>query len=190
LLSVALLVLQVVLAGTFVAAASAKGLRADEFLAALRLSYLPEWTVRPLALLVPGLEVALAGWLLLAPPDRLVAPFAASAALLAAFTLWMGWVSGRRLRVRCGCFGGDGGEVGPRTLARNAILLLAALGGLALASRVASPLPGPSWEAAASVLALGLCVALVQALRLVWPNLVLSYERLRDGNAAAALDLE
>lgn len=186
---VALLVLQVLLAGTFVAAAAAKGLRADEFVAALRLSYLPEWTIRPLALLVPALEIGLGFWLLLAPPDRLVAPFAASAVLLAAFTGWMAWVSGRRLRVRCGCFGGDGGEVGPRTLVRNAGLLAVALAGLLLAGRVASPLPGPSWEAGAVVIALGLCVALAQALRMVWPHLVLSYERLRDGGAAAT-DLE
>jgi hypothetical protein len=93
------------------------------------------------------------------------------------------------LRVRCGCFGGDGGEVGPRTLLRNAVLLAAALAGWALAARVASPLPGPSWEAAGAAVALALSIALVQAARLVWPHLVVTYERLRDGGIAAA-DLE
>lgn len=182
---VVLLLIQVVLAATFVAAAAAKGLRADEFVAALRLSHLPEWTIRPLALLVPALEVALAFWLVLAAPTGLVAPFVASAGLLAVFTGWMVWVSGRRLRVRCGCFGGDGGEVGPRTLGRNAALLALALVGLLLATREASPLPGPSWEAAGGALALALCVALVQAVRSVWPHLVLSYDRLRDGGQPA-----
>lgn len=180
-----LLMMQVALAGTFVAAAAAKALRADEFVDALRLSHLPEWAIRPLAVLVPGLEAGLAFWLVLAPPDRTAAPFAASAALLAAFTGWMGWVRSRRLHVRCACFGGDGGEVGPRTLVRNAGLMLLAAAGWALGSRVVSPLPGPSWDAAAAALALGLTVALAQAARLVWPHLVLSYDRLRDGGAVA-----
>lgn len=190
-MSFVLLVLQVALAGTFVAAAAGKLLRSDEFVAALRLSYLPEWTIRPLAVAVPALEVALALWLVLAAPARVAAPFLASAALLTAFTLWMGWVSGRRLRVRCGCFGGDGGEVGPRTLLRNAVLLVAALLGWALASRAASPLPGPSWEAAGAAVALALSVALVQAVRMVWSHLMVTYERLRDGGSGmAAADLE
>lgn len=186
-----LLVLQVALAGTFVAAAAAKLLRADEFVAALRLSYLPEWTIRPLAVAVPTLEVALALWLVLARPDAVATAFLACAGLLAAFTLWMAWVSGRRLRVRCGCFGGDGGEVGPRTLLRNAVLLAAALVGWALASRVVPLLPGPSWEAAGAAIALALSVALVQALRMVWPHLMITYDRLGDGSAGmAAADLE
>lgn len=186
-----LLVLQVALAGMFVAAAAAKLLRADEFVAALRLSYLPEWTIRPLAVAAPTLEVALALWLVLASPTGVAGAFLACAALLAAFTLWMAWVRSRRLRVRCGCFGGNGGEVGPRTLLRNAVLLVAALAGWALAERVASPLPGPSWEAAGAAIALALSIAMVQALRMVWPHLVVTYERLQDGGAGlAAADLE
>ncbi len=119
------------------------------------------------------------------------ATFLASAGLLAAFTIWMGWISSRRLRVRCGCFGGDGGEVGPRTLLRNAVLLVVAAVGWVLAERVASPLPGPSWEAVATAVALALSIALVQALRMVWPNLVVTYEHLQGGGAGiAAADLE
>ncbi len=185
-----LLVLQVAIAGMFVAAAAAKLLRADEFVAALRLSYLPEWTIRPLAVAVPTLEVALAFWLVLAAPGDVAAAFLACAGLLAAFTLWMAWISSRRLSIRCGCFGGNGGEVGPRTLLRNAVLLVAALVGWTLATRAASPLPGPSWEAVATAVALALSIALVQALRMVWPHLVVTYEHLQGGAGIAAADLE
>jgi len=183
-LSLIVLALQVGLALVFVAAATAKALRSDEFVAALRLSHFPEPVALLLAVVVPTLEVVLAFWLVLASPDRLPLAFLAAAALLAAFTLWMGWVEVRRLRVRCGCFGGNGGEVGPGTIARNAGLLVLAGAGWLASSRVASPLPGPSPELLATAVALALSVALLQALRLAWPHLVIDYEGFQRQGAA------
>lgn len=179
-----LLLIQIALAVVFVAAAAGKALRADEFAAALRLSHLPEPVVRPLAALVPALEVALAFWLVLAAPRALPLAFAAAAALLAAFTVWLGWVRARGLRVRCGCFGLGGGVIGPAALGRNTVLLGLALVGWGLASRVATPQPGPTWETGTAALAAGLAVALIQAGRLVWPELAVSFDRLQRQQAA------
>jgi len=180
-----LLALQVALALVFVASAAAKALRSDEFVAALRLSHLPEPIVLVTAVAVPALELVLAFWLVLAAPGQTPAAFLAAAALLFAFTAWMGWVEARRLRVRCGCFGADGGEVGPQTIARNAGLLALALGGWVLSSRSASPLPGPSTELFATAVAVAFSVALVQALRLAWPRMVIDYEAFQRRGTAA-----
>ena len=179
------LVLQLVLALVFVAAAAAKALRSDEFVAALRLSRLPEPVALLTAVAVPALEVVLAFWLVLATPERLPVAFLAAAALMLAFTAWMGWVEARRLRVRCGCFGAGEGEVGPRTIGRNAVLLALALVGWVVSSRAVSPLPGPSAELLATLAAIALSVALLQALRLAWPQMVIDYEAFQRRNAAA-----
>jgi hypothetical protein len=176
--------LQIVLALVFVGAGAAKALRPEEFVAALRLSHLPGPVALFTAVVVPSLEVLLAFWLILATPDRLPVAFLAGAALLLAFTGWMGWVEARRLHVRCGCFGADGGEVGPRTIARNVGLLALTLVGWFASSRVASPLPGPSAEAFATVAAVALIVALLQAFWVARPQMVLDYEAFRQRGAA------
>ncbi|MCC6313492.1 MAG: hypothetical protein IT337_05730, partial [Thermomicrobiales bacterium] len=121
-------------------------------------------------------------WLLLARPTQLPAAFAASGALLLLFTGWMAWVNARRLRIRCGCFGAGEGEVGPRTMLRNAGLLALALLGWALAARIDTPGLGPTLPAFAVALALALCVALVQAARLVLPHLVVTDARFGAGS--------
>jgi dienelactone hydrolase/uncharacterized membrane protein YphA (DoxX/SURF4 family) len=183
--SIAVLALQLALALVFVASAAAKVLRSDEFVAALRLSHLPEPIAVLTAVAVPALEIGLAFWLVLAPPDRVPSAFVAAGALLIAFTVWMGWVEARRLRVRCGCFGAGGGEVGPRTIARNLGLLALALTGWGVASRVASPLSGLSVELLATMVAVALCVALLQALRMAWPQMVIDYESFQRRGATA-----
>jgi len=175
-LSWLLLALQVILSAVLLVAATEKTLRAEEFFAALRLSHLPDGAIAPLGVAVPALELALALALLLAPARWLPLAFAAAALSLAAFTAWMGWVRARRLRVRCGCFGPGGGYVGPRTIGRNLLLLALALGGLALAVQVPTPLPGPSLAMAVAVTSLGVCLALLVALRVAWPHLILSVE--------------
>src|SRR5262245_28168663 len=110
-----LLALQLGLSAALIVAATGKVLLSDDLVAALRLSHLPEAMIKPLAVAVPLLEVGLALALVLSPPGRLTLALIATAVLLALFTLWMGWVQARQLRVRCGCFGGGGGDVGPRT---------------------------------------------------------------------------
>ena len=172
-----LVALQVILSVVLLVAAMEKTLRAEEFFAALRLSHLPAGTIGPIGVAVPGLELTLALALLLAPARWLPLAFGAGVVILGAFTAWMGWVRARRLRVRCGCFGPGGGYVGPRTIGRNLLLLGLVLGGLVLAGQTRSPVPGPSLAMAITVTSLGLCLALLVALRAAWPQLVLSFEQ-------------
>jgi hypothetical protein len=180
-MSLLLMLGQVLLAGVMIVAATGKLLRSDEFVAALRLSRLPDGVAAVAAVTVPAAEAALAFWLVLSPPGLLPAAFAATAALLALFTGWMVWVRARRLFVRCGCFGGGGGEVGAATIVRNLVLMCLAAGGAALAAAVPSPLPGFSFEALLAAIPIALLVALAQALWSVWPRLVIRYEQLRGG---------
>ena len=184
-----LLALQVVLSAVLFIAATEKALRSEEFAAALRLSHLPAGIVGPVGVGVPALEVALAIALLLVPAGRLPLAFGATALLFAAFTAWMSWVRARRLRVRCGCFGAGGGEVGSRTIGRNIVLLTLALGGLLSSARVPTPLPEPSLPLAITVTAGGMCLALLLALRAFWPNLILTLEQYQ-ARAAGVTDGE
>lgn len=182
-MSVVLLLLQVGIAALLLVAATGKLLRSDEFAAALRLSYLPDWAVGTLLVAVPLAETLLAAGLLLAAPDRLPVAFWLVAVLLAVFTGWMLWVRSRRLYVRCGCFGVGGTEVGAATIARNGALLALAVGGGVLAGLAPSPVPGPSWPLLLTVVAGGLTVALVAAGWMAWPHLVISEARLARGAA-------
>lgn len=183
-MSLIVLGLQIVLALVFVTAAIAKAQQAESFLAALRLSHLPEPIARGLAVAVPLLELLVAFWLILAAPAGVPLAFLAAAAMLVAFTAWMGWVQARRLRVRCACFGAGDGEVGQATIGRNIGFIVLAVLGWLLSSRTMSPLPGASPELLATVVAIALSLALVQALRLAWPELVLDYERFQRRGAA------
>jgi hypothetical protein len=170
-----LLALQVILGAVFLVAATEKTLRAEEFFAALRLSHLPAGAIVPLGVAVPALELTLALALLLAPARWLPLAFGATVLVLGAFTIWMGWVRARRLRVRCGCFGPGGGYIGLGTIGRNLLLLALALVGLMLAGQTRTPLPGPSLAMAVTVTSLGLCLAFLVTLRAAWPHLILSF---------------
>jgi uncharacterized membrane protein YphA (DoxX/SURF4 family) len=181
-----MLAILVVLSALFVVAATGKLLNADDFVTALRLSRLPERTIAPLAVVVPVLEMLLALALVLAPARRLPVAFAAAGLMLAIFTLWMGWIHARRLRVRCGCFGGGGAEIGPRSIGRNLLLLLMAVGGLVLTSRTSSPLPPPTLPFVVAVTSLAMCLALAQTLHHAWPHLITTYERYQAKHASAS----
>jgi hypothetical protein len=184
-LSWLLLALQGILSVVLFIAATEKMLRAEEFLAALRLSHLPASAIAPIGVGVPALELTLALALMLAPARWLPLVFLATALILGGFTAWMGWVRAHRLRVRCGCFGPGGGQVGPRTIGRNLVLLVLALAGLVLASQTRTPLPGPSLAMAVTVTSLGVCFALLLALRTTWPHLILSFEQYQARQAVA-----
>jgi hypothetical protein len=180
-----LLALQLALAAVLFLAATGKALRPDEFMSALRLSHLPTVAVRPIAVAVPVVELALAAALVLGPANWLPGALVATAALLGAFTVWMGWVRTRHLRVRCGCFGPGGAEIGGRTIGRNLLLALLAIAGMLLAMRTQSPLPGPSLAMAVAATSLAMCLALVDALRAAWPDLAVTFDRLHAGDVAA-----
>lgn len=178
-----LLALQLVLAVVLFLAAVGKALRSEEFFSALRLSQLSTRLVTPLGVAVPVVELALAAALLLAPEPALPAVLTLTLLLFAAFTLWMAWVRAKHLRVRCGCFGVGGAEVGTRSIARNVGLVALALAGVALAGRTESPLPGPSLPLVVAVTSLAMCLALLDALRAAWPQLVVTFDHLQAREA-------
>ena len=181
-MSWALTALQFVLAGTLILAAVAKFFQADEFVAALRLSHVPEPAVPLLAVAVPVVEVLLGCGLLLAAPRQLGWAFAAVAALFAAFTFWMTWVRARGLHVRCGCFGPNGGQVGQRTILRNLGLLALAVAGMVIAEKSAPVLYDASLWWVLTVVAAVLVITMVAAVRFVLPHLTLSEASLRTGS--------
>ena len=178
-----LLALQVALAVVLFLAAAGKALRSEEFLSALRLSHLPAGLVGPIGVAVPVLELALAASLVLAPERVLPVALGGTILLFGVFTAWMGWVQAKRLRVRCGCFGPGGTEVGFRTIARNALLVLLAIVAFLLAGRADSPLPEPSLPMVIAVTSLAMCLALLDGLRAAWPHLVVTFDRLQAREA-------
>ena len=180
-MTVVLVLIQFGVAAMLVTAAAGKAVQSDQYVAALRLSYLPEWAVKVVAVGLPILEVGIALRLLLTPPEHLQAPFVLTILLLLVFTLWMVWVDRRGLTVRCGCFGGGEGKVGTGTITRNVILILIAAAGWWLAGRFTSPLPGMSWPTVVAATSALMIVALVQAFRMVQGHLVISEGRLPDG---------
>lgn len=175
--------LQIALASVLFLAAIGKALRSDEFAAALRLSHIPTPLVTPLAIVVPLVEASLAALLVLAPARWLPETLTATLLLLLLFTLWLTSVRLRHLRVRCGCFGPGGADVGPRTIGRNALFVLAALGALLLVRQAESALPGPSFAMAVCATSLAMSLALLDALRTAWPHLAVTFDRLQPHEA-------
>jgi hypothetical protein len=121
------------------------------------LRVLPSSLSRPAAYATPAIEAGIAVLLLL--PWTQTAGFACAAALLAAFALATWAVHRRGIRAACRCFGQSTAVLGPRHVARDTLLTLAALGGLAF--RTLGALPGPS---TAPALALGLAAGVLLAL--------------------------
>ena len=115
------------------------------------------------AVCVPAAELAVVA--LLALPWAVGAGFAAGAGLLLAFTVVTGRELARGHRVRCRCFGAGDARIGPAQIARNIVLLGAAVAGLAIE-------PVSHGGAGGAGLALGFGLALLTALALVrWDDL-------------------
>ena len=126
-------VLRVSLAGLFAVAASHK-LRAPVPFAATLAGYalLPAWALKPVAVVLPALEVALVLALLAPVPGAAAVAAAGGAALLAVYSAAIGINLARgRTDIDCGCLGpaaADGSVGSPLSaglLARNAALALA-----------------------------------------------------------------
>jgi hypothetical protein len=175
-----LLALQLSLSGVFLLAATGKVLRSEEFLAALRLSHLPEVFVGVLGVGVPALEYGLVIALLISTPLTLQVALSIAIALLAVFTVWMVWVVARQLHLRCGCFGTGGVEVGLYSIARNSLLLLVATAALVLARQTRSPLPLPSGWLVMTIIALSMGFVLLYALWATRSGLILTLHRLES----------
>jgi hypothetical protein len=181
-----LLALQLLLGGVLFLAATGKAWQPEAFAAALRLSHLPSRLIRSLSIVIPALELGLALALVLSTPRTLPIALGATALLLGIFTAWMVWIRANHLRVRCGCFGPGGTEVGRRTIARNGLLILLATAAAVLAGRTESVLPTPSFWMVVTVTTVSVCLALLVALREVAPHFVFTLEQLQERQALAA----
>jgi hypothetical protein len=111
--------------------------------------------------LAPGVPVRLAGpavvageaavVVLVTLPGTAAVGFALAAALLAAFTAAILSTMRRRQIVSCQCFGSSSSPVGPPHLARNGVLLLAAVMGVVAAAGPERPTPGTGVLASAVI---------------------------------------
>lgn len=158
-----LLACQLGLALVLILAATGKLVNSEQFRAALRLSHVPSTLISLISVLIPPAELCLAGALVLGTPRILPAIMISTALLLAAFTAWMYFVYSRGMRVRCGCFGTGGSEVGIRTILRNTLLILMALVGVTLALNTRSPLPALSLWWVMAVVSSSMAVMLIDA---------------------------
>jgi len=158
-----LLACQLILATVLLVAATGKLLNSEQLGAALRLSHLPKALITPMAVLTPAVELCLAVGLVLSTPPSLPFIIAATVGLFCLFTIWMLAVYIRGLHLKCGCFGTASAEIGPRTILRNVLLIVASLGGFVLAQTTRSPLPGPSLWMLMTVLSLGMSVMLLRS---------------------------
>ncbi|MGH2486534.1 MAG: MauE/DoxX family redox-associated membrane protein, partial [Ktedonobacterales bacterium] len=111
-----LLVCQLGLALVLLLAATGKLINSEQFRAALRLSKLPSGLDMPISLLVPSVEVLLAGALVLAVPRFLPAVLVLTTLLFSLFTAWIFSVYVQGMKIKCGCFGTGDSDIGLRTL--------------------------------------------------------------------------
>lgn len=173
-----LLACQFVLAFILLLAATGKFLNIEQFLAALRLSYMPKTLVIPLAVLTPIVEICLAFGLVFSIPVLLPLIMVATSALLVMFTVWMIIVYARGLRLRCGCFGSGESTIGPHAILRNIFFIALLVVGFVLSMRLQSPLSVPSFWMIVAVSSLGMCLMLLRAFQHGKSALVLSLEQL------------
>ena len=113
--------------------------------------------------LIPTLEATVV--VLLVAPVSVMFGFGAGAILLLAFTAVTGAEIAGGRRVRCRCFGAGAAPIGPAQIARNIVLLIVSVAGLAI-----EPMSHGSANGAWLVLAVGL--AALSAVALVrWDDL-------------------
>lgn len=182
-----LLICQLLLATVMLLAATGKMLNGEQFLTALRVGYVPQSLVIVIAVLTPAMEFCLAVGLVLSPPSLLPISLMVCTAVLVLFTGWMLAVSLRGLRVKCGCFGAGGADVGPSTIGRNIALIIISLGGLLLTLSHQSLLPAPSFWMVITVLSCCMSIMLLRALQQGKGALTLSLTQLEQDQSSSIL---
>jgi hypothetical protein len=88
-----------------------------------------------------------------------------AAALLMSFTLWIGYMLLKNIRVRCGCFGRQSEPISWSTVLRNICLVVVAVTGAALTALTDEGFPTVSREFLVTATSLGAATALLVALR-------------------------
>jgi uncharacterized membrane protein YphA (DoxX/SURF4 family) len=120
------LVLRLGLGGLLIVAGALK-LRAPVAFATEIANYQLVPAVAPyVAAVLPVLELAVGGALIIAPRAWRRAAALAALGMLAAFTVAVASAYFRRINIDCGCFGTGGGPITGLTLVRNAVLMLSA----------------------------------------------------------------
>lgn len=166
-MATALLFARVVLAVIFSVAALAKLTDGDGFRRALGAFRVPERLVRPLGILLPAAELAVAAGL--GPTRSAWAAALAALALLLLFSAAIGVGLGFDYSLECRCFGELGEpRLGWRGLLRN--IVLASLAAFVVASHWGDGTTAPVWLGAETdelIVGLAVCLALVAASFLV-----------------------
>jgi protein-disulfide isomerase len=181
------LIARIVLAAVFASAGIAKARRPAATAETAQALGVPRPLGRPLGVLLPGVELALAVWLVSGRGARSAA--VAAALVLIAFSLVLLRALRAGRRPACNCFGATSTEpIGPGTLARNgALVLVAALGATSTASVAIDWTPALAVALAAAALAAtsgaGLLLVLRQNGRLL--RRIDALESARPGAVAA-----
>jgi hypothetical protein len=169
---------QLAVATLLVCSASAKWLRHDQVVAALRETQVP--APASVARSLPVVECAFALMIAVSHARLLTYAFAAVALLLIAFTIWLGSILMRGLDTGCACFGASVRAVTWRTLLRNASFIAVCLAGVGL-SRAQTPLlPHASIPALAAIVGASAIVACIVATLAVASQLQLSRRPIAD----------
>jgi hypothetical protein len=165
-----LLFARVVLAVIFSVAALAKLADGDGFRRTLRAFRVPRRFVRPLGILVPAAELAVAAGLVTTRLAWIAA--LAALALLLLFSATIGVGLGFDYWLECRCFGALGeARVGRRRLLRNSVL--ASLSAFVVASHWAQATSAPAWLGSQTdelIVGLAICLTLVTTSFLVRPR--------------------
>ncbi|MFC4907687.1 MauE/DoxX family redox-associated membrane protein [Actinomadura gamaensis] len=154
-----LLACRLTLAAVMTLAAVAKLRSPGAFAASLEgFGFVPERLRRPLAFGVPAAELLIV--LLLAVPATVTAGLVAAALFCCGLTAVPALVVARGTTVTCACFGAAKAPMGGWHIARNAVLLAAAVLGSAVAFAVGDGIPGEVPGIALAVVAAGLLTTL------------------------------
>jgi hypothetical protein len=164
-MAVGVATLQAAVAFVFLSAATAKLFYADRFVGTLRLSGFTHGSARALGVAVPIIELSAACAVIGLRGRGLVIAFLAAAALLTSFTLWIGYMLLKDIRVRCGCFSRQSKPIGWNTVLRNVCLILVAAAGASLSALTHESLPAVSKEFLMTATSLAAATALLVGLR-------------------------
>ncbi|MEV5571866.1 MauE/DoxX family redox-associated membrane protein [Spirillospora sp. NPDC052269] len=120
--------------------------------------FIPAWSRRPLTWLVPAAELLIT--LLLALPATVTVGFVAAAVFCAGLTAIPTIVVARGAQVKCACFGASEVPMSGWHIARNAVLLAAAVAGSVAAFSAGGAFPGEVPGILLAVVTAGLLTAL------------------------------
>lgn len=187
-MSYLLLACQILLAAILLLASVSKIFNREQFLVAIRLGGFPRTIIRPVAWLIPALELCLALGLVLSKSHMFMFVVSLTSALFCIFTLWMCSVYYSGLRLKCGCFGIGKSDIGPATIFRNIFLIALSFVALILALHIESPLFTQSSWMRITITCCGMSLLLVWAFQQAFSSLNLSLAQLNRRASSSTMD--